>query len=78
MSTVILDEVTLAKLRQAGESLVEIRDTEGNLCGRYHAHDPALCRNARVPFTEAELDEFESHAAGRPLADIFRDLKAAK
>ena len=72
MSSVVLDSEVLARLRQA-EGRVEIRDKSGAISRLFHTtavtHSPevSLYRDVEVPFTDQDLDRFESEPGGRTL-----------
>ena len=79
MSSVVLDSEALARLRQA-EGLVEIRDQAGQLVGyftppREHPPRASAYRDVDVPFTDEDLDRFESEPGGRALDQILKDLE---
>jgi hypothetical protein len=58
----------------AGSSLVECRDSTGNLVGFLHLAG----RNGLVPIPDISADqlaEYERESGGRSLADILTDLR---
>jgi hypothetical protein len=78
MSSVVLDPEALAQLRQA-DGLVEIRDQAGQLVGyftppREHAPKVSSYRDVNVPFTDEDLDRFESEPGGRALDQILKEF----
>ena len=79
MPSVVLDPEALAQLRQA-DGLVEIRDQAGQLVGyftppREHAPKVSSYKDVNVPFTDEDLDRFESEPGGRALDQILKDLE---
>ena len=79
MSSVVLDSEVLARLRQA-EGPVEIRDKSGQLVGyftrpRAHSSEISPYCDVEVPFTDQDLDRYESEPGGRALEEILKDLK---
>jgi hypothetical protein len=79
MSSVVLDSEVLARLRQA-EGRVEIRDRAGLLVGYFippseNSTDVSPYRGVEVPFTDEDLDRFESEPGGRALDEILKDLE---
>jgi hypothetical protein len=79
MSSVVLDSKSLEQLRQAGGP-VEIRDEAGQLAGYFtppgeHSPFGSPYQDMEVPFTEEELDRFESEPGGRTLDEILEDLE---
>jgi hypothetical protein len=75
MTRVVLDQTTLAKLRDPN-GFIEVRDEQGQIVGYFH---PTVNRSAyqsvEVPFTDEELDRFEQEPGGRSLAEILADLE---
>jgi hypothetical protein len=79
MSSVVLDSEALARLRQA-DGPVEIRDQAGRLVGYFtppseRPSRATLCGGVDVPFTEEDLDRYESEPGGRALEQILNDLE---
>jgi len=75
----IFDSTTLNKLRQIHERM-EIRDEAGQLVGYFTPPDDrsleaSLYREVEVPFTDEDLDRFESEPGGRTLDEILKDLE---
>jgi hypothetical protein len=76
MSIVITDPALLAQLRQAAD-LVELKDPEGNVLGRFSAEGLGkLPPGVKSPFTDEERAEMRKERSGRPLKDILRDLES--
>lgn len=76
MSIVITDPNLLAQLRQAAD-LVELKDPEGNVLGRFSAEGLGkLPPGVKSPFTREEMAERRKIRSGRPLTDIIRDLES--
>ncbi|HZW29470.1 MAG TPA: hypothetical protein VFF52_02120 [Isosphaeraceae bacterium] len=79
MSSVVLDSKALEQLQQF-EGRVEIRNQAGELVGYFMPPDDRsleslLYRDVEVPFTDEELDRFESEPGGRTLDEILKDLE---
>ena len=75
MPRVILDPITLAKLRQPG-GRVEVWDESGRVVGVFLSLlDRSLFDEVEVPFTAEELGRFEREAGGRTLDEILADLE---
>jgi hypothetical protein len=79
MFSVTLDSKSLEQLRRI-EERVEIRDEAGQLIGYFTPPDDrplgvSLCDNGELPFTEEDLDRFESEPGGRSLDEILKDLE---
>jgi hypothetical protein len=77
--SVILDSKSLEQLRQA-EECVELRDEAGQLVGYFirpedRSSEASLYRDVEVPFTDEDLDRFESEPGGRTLDEILKDLE---
>src|SRR2546423_1056633 len=72
-----IDEAT-KKLNDLSEP-VEVRDEAGAFFGVFLPKDiyRELLRNVRVPFTEAQLEEFRKSGDGRPLSDLWKELGVA-
>ena len=69
MSNITLDPALRSKLNDLAEP-VEVRDEAGAFFGVFLPKDiyRELLRNVRVPFTEAQLEEFRKSGDGRPLS----------
>ena len=75
MNRVVVDPVTLAKLRDAWQTL-ELCDDSGRVVGRFvPLVEPAVRAKLEPQVTEEELDRRERAGGGRPLADILGDLE---
>lgn len=79
MSSVVLDSESLTRLRQA-EGRVEIRDKAGQLVGFFTPtgeRSPSVSpyRNLEIPFTDEDLDRFDSEPGARTLDEILKDLE---
>ena len=74
MNRVVLDPTTLAKLRDAWQTL-ELCDGNGQVVGRFvPIVDRSKCADLEPQISEEELDRRERAGGGRPLADILKDL----
>jgi hypothetical protein len=75
MNQVVIDPVTLAKLRDAWQT-VELCDKDGQVVGRFvPIVDRSKCADLEPQISEEELDRREQAGGGRPLADILKDLE---
>jgi hypothetical protein len=79
MSSVILDSKSLEQLRHI-EERVEIRNEAGQLIGYFippgdRSLEVSRYREAELPFTDEDLDRFESEPGGRALDEILHDLE---
>jgi hypothetical protein len=75
MSEVIVDSVTVNKLREFNEC-VEIRDEAGELIGYFTPRvDRRLYESVEVPISEEELHRRDQKRGGRTLAEILADLE---
>jgi hypothetical protein len=75
MSEVIIDSVTVNKLREINEC-VEIRDEAGELIGYFTPRvDRRLYESVEVPISEEELRRRAQKRSGRTLAEILADLE---
>lgn len=78
MSKVVLDAAMLGKLNGLKEQ-IELYDESGNLVGfaqPVEAHLMAVDLPGPDPFSDAQIAEtLRTEDAGRPLADILRDLR---
>ena len=77
MTITITDPKLLAQLSAATGSVL-LRGPAGELLIEGHAPKYGkLPPDFVVPFTDEELEQFSRNRAGRPLADIMRDLEAS-
>lgn len=75
MNRVVVDPVTLAKLRDVWQTL-ELCDKDGQVVGRFiPIVDRSKCADLEPQVSEEELDRRERAGEGRPLADILADLE---
>jgi hypothetical protein len=78
MSKVVLDRETLAKLNDLTQQL-ELYDQQGNLlgyCTPVESHLYGVDLPGPDPFSDEQIAEtLKTIDAGRPLADILRDLR---
>jgi hypothetical protein len=75
MNRVVVDPVTLAKLRDAWETL-DLCDTDGQIVGRFiPIVDRSHGADLEPQISEEELDRRQREGGGRPLADILKDLE---
>jgi hypothetical protein len=75
MSELIVDSVTLNKLREINEC-VEIRDEAGELIGHFTPLvDRRLYESVEIPISEEELRRRAQKRGGRTLAEVLADLR---
>ena len=76
MSTLVLDQSTIAKLMTVPMG-AEVRDERGTLVGYFHpAVTPDTVDQYECPVSEEELLRRENEGGGRPLPDILGDLRS--
>jgi hypothetical protein len=76
MSTLVLDQSAIDKLRTVVGSPAEVRDERGVLWGYFQpAVSPETLAQYECPLSEEELERRAQEGGGRPLADILRDLR---
>lgn len=75
MTRIVLDSNVVNQFGAVQER-VEVCDANGRVIGYFRpATDPSLYRHIKVPYTDAELKQFEEEPGGRTLDEIMRDLR---
>jgi hypothetical protein len=78
MSQVIVDQNLRHRLKGLTEQ-VEFFDESGNPLGQFlpeNVYRQLLRQLDQCPYTEAELTRFQQEKGGRPLADVWKSLRA--
>jgi hypothetical protein len=78
MNRIVIGDSLNQQFRSVAD-LCEVFDSSGNRLGLFQPDTQQTTYDGyECPLSDEELDRIEREGAGRPLADVFRDLESRK